>query len=321
MITYKQRIARHVFGATAILSLFAAAAAYTASWSGGELAMALAPQGGELTPTQIAALARQSIVAAFSVFLAVVGFGVLAFLWLAGHLERTYEYNKEAVEGQIAMIEALGAAIAKRDSDTGAHNFRVAWIAARIGLAMGVKELQLQALIAGSFLHDVGKIGIPDAILLKPGRLEGQELEIMRTHVQLGEQILSRISWLRDAKEVVGGHHEKWDGSGYPQALKGDNIPLLARIFAVADVFDALCSRRPYKEPMGYEESLRQIRQGSGKHFDPKVVQTFEIISREMYDTLDGSNEETARNLIGDMLREHFGLDGLLPKPIQQEIF
>jgi HD-GYP domain-containing protein (c-di-GMP phosphodiesterase class II) len=273
----------------------------------------LAPNGGELAPEQISALVRQASIAAFSVFLAVVGFGSLAYLWLSKHLARTYEYNKEAVEGQIAMIEALGAAIAKRDSDTGAHNFRVAWIAARIGLKMGVKKLRLQALIAGSFLHDVGKIGIPDAILLKPGRLEGQELQIMRTHVELGEQILSRISWLRDAKDVVGGHHEKWDGSGYPKGAKGKEIPLLARIFAVADVFDALCSRRPYKDPMGFDESMTHIKNGSGNHFDPSVVNAFETIARELFDTLDGSSEEAARDLVGDMLRDHFGLSGILP--------
>jgi HD-GYP domain-containing protein (c-di-GMP phosphodiesterase class II) len=147
------------------------------------------------------------------------------------------------------MMEALGRAIAKRDSDTGAHNYRVAWIAARIAERLGLSGSAMQALIAGSFLHDVGKIGIPDAILLKPGRLDEQEMDTMRTHVAQGEEIVTGMGWLDGAQAVVAAHHEKWNGSGYPRGLAGEAIPLAARIFAVADVFDALCSKRPYKEP------------------------------------------------------------------------
>lgn len=241
--------------------------------------------------------------------LAVFGFGGLVYVFVVLHMRRNLDFNREAVESQIAMIEALGAAIAKRDSDTGAHNFRVAWIAARIGQRMGVKDRILQALIAGSFLHDVGKIGIPDAILLKPGKLVGEELDIMRTHVALGEQILNRIPWLRSANDVVSGHHEKWDGSGYPRGLSGDAIPLLARIFAVADVYDALTSRRPYKAPMDYAETMSILRRDEGSHFDPKVMSAFEPISKEIYDRLDGAHEDEARDLLGEMLRVNFGLN------------
>jgi putative nucleotidyltransferase with HDIG domain len=151
----------------------------------------------------------------------------------------------EVLDSHIAMMEALGRAIAKRDSDTGAHNYRVAWIAARIAEEMGVEGSAMQSLIAGSFLHDVGKIGIPDAILLKPGRLDETEMAIMRTHVTLGEEIVRGMGWLDGAHEVVAAHHEKWDGSGYPRGLRAEAIPLAARICAVADVFDALCSKRP----------------------------------------------------------------------------
>lgn len=116
---------------------------------------------------------------------------------------------REVLDSHLAMKEALGRAIAKRDSDTGGHNYRVAWIAARIGEGMKPGGDEMQALIAGSFLHDVGKIGIPDAILLKPGRLDDGEMAVMRSHVALGEEIVAGIGWLEGAGEVVAGHHEK----------------------------------------------------------------------------------------------------------------
>ncbi|MEN6586144.1 MAG: HD domain-containing phosphohydrolase, partial [Sulfuricella sp.] len=139
---------------------------------------------------------------------------------------------REVLDSHISMMEALGRDIAKRDSDTGAHNYRVAWIAARIAERMGLMGSAMQALIAGSFLHDVGKIGIPDAILLKPGKLDDAELVIMRTHVAQGEEIVTGMGWLDGANAVVAAHHEKWDGSGYPHKVSGEAIPLAARIFA-----------------------------------------------------------------------------------------
>ncbi|HJV80866.1 HD-GYP domain-containing protein, partial [Noviherbaspirillum sp.] len=177
--------------------------------------------------------------------------------------------TSEILSSHISMMEALGRAIAKRDSDTGAHNLRVAWIAARIGECIGLHGKTMQSLIIGSFLHDVGKVGIPDAILRKPARLSAEESEIMQTHVAQGEDIVSNIDWLDEAKAVVVAHHERWDGSGYPRKLAGEAIPLAARIFAVADVFDALCSRRAYKEPMRFEEAMEILEAETGSHFDP----------------------------------------------------
>lgn len=116
---------------------------------------------------------------------------------------------REVLDSHIAMMEALGRAIARRDSDTGAHNYRVAWLAARVGRQMGLSKTAMQELIVGSFLHDVGKIGIPDKILLKPGKLDPEEIEVMRTHVHHGENILHGIGWLAGASEVVAAHHEK----------------------------------------------------------------------------------------------------------------
>lgn len=212
----------------------------------------------------------------------------------------------EILDSHIAMMEALGRAIAKRDSDTGAHNYRVAWIAARIGEALGLSGAAMQALIAGSFLHDVGKIGIPDAILLKQGKLDEGEMSIMRTHVALGEEIVHGMGWLDGAHEVVAGHHEKWDGSGYPRGLAGDAIPLSARIFAVADVFDALSSKRPYKLPFPFEEVMTILQKETGSHFDPAVMQVFLRIAPEVNATLKEISEADAQALLADKIKQHF---------------
>lgn len=214
----------------------------------------------------------------------------------------------EVLDSHISMMEALGRAIAKRDSDTGAHNYRVAWIAARIGEALGIQGSAMQSLIAGSFLHDVGKIGIPDAILLKPGRLDEAEFATMRTHVAQGEEIVTGMGWLDGAHAVVAGHHEKWDGSGYPRRLAGDAIPLAARIFAVADVFDALCSRRPYKEPLSFAEAMAILEKDTGSHFDPAVMAAFRPLATEIHLTLAERSEDETRELLEERVRAHFGL-------------
>lgn len=213
---------------------------------------------------------------------------------------------REVLNSHISMMESLGRAIAKRDSDTGAHNYRVAWIAARIAERMGLMGSNMQALIAGSFLHDVGKIGIPDAILLKPGKLDDAEMAIMRTHVAQGEEIVTGMGWLDGANAVVAAHHEKWDGSGYPRKIAGAAIPLAARIFAVADVFDALCSKRPYKEPMGFEAALAILEKDTGSHFDPSVMAVFRSLALEVFQRLENSTENDARQLLEERVRQHF---------------
>ncbi len=213
---------------------------------------------------------------------------------------------REVLDSHISMMEALGRAIAKRDSDTGAHNYRVAWIAARIAERMSLSGSAMQALIAGSFLHDVGKIGIPDAILLKPGKLDDAEFVIMRTHVDQGEAIVTGMGWLDGANEVVAAHHEKWNGSGYPRKLSGEAIPLAARIFAVADVFDALCSKRPYKEPMGFDAAMAILEEDTGSHFDPSVMAVFRAMAKDIFDRLANSSESNTRQLLEDCIRQHF---------------
>jgi putative nucleotidyltransferase with HDIG domain len=215
---------------------------------------------------------------------------------------------REVLDSHISMMEALGRAIAKRDSDTGVHNYRVAWIAARIAEEMGLAGTDMQALIAGSFLHDVGKIGIPDAILLKPGRLDDQEMTAMRTHVAQGEEIVTGMGWLDGAQDIVAAHHEKWDGSGYPRGLAGAAIPLAARIFAVADVFDALCSKRPYKEALPLADALAILERDTGSHFDPAVMAAFRPLVQEIHARLAHISEADARQLLEQRIRQHFEL-------------
>lgn len=213
---------------------------------------------------------------------------------------------REVLDSHISMMEALGRAIAKRDSDTGAHNYRVALISAQIAERLGFDDHAMQSLIAGSFLHDVGKIAIPDAILLKPGKLDEQEFEVMRTHVGQGEEIVTGMGWLDGANAVVASHHEKWNGQGYPRHLQGEDIPLSARIFAVADVFDALCSRRPYKAPMSFAAVMDILEQDTGSHFDPQVMAVFRPMAAEIHRSLIDAPEELVRDLLEQCVRRHF---------------
>lgn len=212
------------------------------------------------------------------------GFAVYPFVVSLGGVNS--RKSRELLASHLALMEALGRTIELRDEDTGGHNYRVAWIASQIGQALGLTRDELIHLIVGSFLHDVGKIGIPDAVLLKPDRLNDTEYLIMQGHVDKGEGILAGIEWLEKASVVVSGHHERWDGTGYPRGLEGESIPLLARIFAVADVFDALCSKRPYKGAYDFNTVMSMLRVDSGRHFDPAIIQAFIPMAREIYDIL-----------------------------------
>ena len=214
--------------------------------------------------------------------------------------------SNEILKGNIDMMLALGKAIALRDSDTGAHNYRVVWMAVEIAEKVSLDTDQIKALILGSYLHDVGKIAISDTIMLKPGRLDENEMAIMKTHVEEGVRMVEGIKWLESAAPVIGSHHEKWDGSGYPKQLSGETIPLNARIFAIADVFDALCSERPYKKPFSYQEALNIIKEGRGSHFDPCLVDLFEGQARRFYDQLVGLDEVSCHRLIQHKIDRYF---------------
>ncbi len=205
---------------------------------------------------------------------------------------------KEAYEkikmGYIDTINRLSRAAEFKDEDTGAHILRMSNYSAAIARKLGLKEKVVEGILYAAPMHDVGKIGIPDRILLKPGKLDKDEWEIMKLHTQWGSSILDGKSegFLKLAEVIAVNHHEKWDGSGYPNGLKGKEIPLIARIVAVADVFDALTSKRPYKEPFSNEKSFAIIKAESGSHFDPKVVDAFLAVKGEVLDVKESYQDE-----------------------------
>ncbi len=184
-----------------------------------------------------------------------------------------------------ATLEALGSALATREVGTELHSRRVHAYSLALARAHRLPEPDLEALGRGVLLHDIGKIGISDAILLKPGPLTPEEWTTMRRHPEVGRQLLERIPFLRDAIPVVYHHHERWDGTGYPLGLAGPAIPLGARIFAVADAFDALTFDRPYSTAMPMVAARERIRAAAGTHFDPDVVATFLAMPLAVFET------------------------------------
>jgi putative nucleotidyltransferase with HDIG domain len=183
----------------------------------------------------------------------------------------------------LATLSALASALDARERETQAHSARVQEYTLTLARAMKVPEAELKAMGAGALLHDVGKIGIQDAILLKPGALTDDEWAVMRRHPLIGAEILKRLTHLESAREIVIAHQERWDGTGYPVGLAGAAIPLCARIFAVADAFDAMTSDRPYRKKMSYADAQEEIARCAGTQFDPEVVQTFLAIPQEIW--------------------------------------
>ena len=209
----------------------------------------------------------------------------------------------------IGMLKVLGSAVAKRDSDTNAHNYRVTLYAIRFAEAIGLGAEGIRSLIKGAFLHDVGKIGISDTILLKPGKLNEEEFASMKTHPRHGEDILGRYAWLKDALDVVRYHHEKFDGSGYGAGLKGEDIPLRARLFSIVDVFDALTSRRPYKEPLSFSAAMEIIKQESGLHFDPQLIRFFEGIALDLFEKIGVVTDAAIEVELDAMVAKYFNIN------------
>lgn len=186
---------------------------------------------------------------------------------------RTQELKKT----QLQVVQKLGRAAEYRDNETGGHILRMSNISALLARHMGFQHEDVQHILHASPMHDVGKIAIPDNILLKPGKFNPSEWEIMKTHTTAGYRILycEETKLLQLAAEIALHHHEKWDGSGYPDGLSGEDIPMPCRIVAVADVFDALMSHRPYKKPWQQDEAIDFINSQSGQHFDPAVLHVF----------------------------------------------
>ena len=190
--------------------------------------------------------------------------------------QKVRERTTELEETQNEILERLALAAEYRDDDTGEHTKRVGQMAAQIAQALCLPQVEVELIRRAALLHDVGKIGIPDSILLKPGKLSPDEFSHMKTHTTLGAKMLSggRFPLLQRAQEIALTHHERWDGTGY-MLLQGETIPIAGRIVAVADVFDALTSARPYKEAWPPTEAIEEIQRQSGQQFDPQVVDAF----------------------------------------------
>jgi putative nucleotidyltransferase with HDIG domain len=182
-----------------------------------------------------------------------------------GSLERSYDIT----------LEALGDALDLKDAETEGHSKRVTAFTIAIARAMGLSHEQIRVIARGAFLHDIGKIAIPDQILRKPGALTPEETQIMREHCYRGYKMLARIPFLAEAAEIVYSHQERYDGTGYPRGLKGEQIPLGARLFSVADTLDAITSNRPYRPAQTLTAARKEIEVWSGRQFDPEVVRTF----------------------------------------------
>ncbi|HXI25934.1 MAG TPA: HD domain-containing phosphohydrolase [Pyrinomonadaceae bacterium] len=185
-----------------------------------------------------------------------------------------------------STLQALTAALEARDAETHGHSERVVTFSLRLGREYGLTSAEMKALEFGSLLHDIGKIGVPDAILRKPAKLTEEEWERMREHPLHGQQILRGIKFLTGAARVVAQHHEKWDGSGYPLGLKGEDIDVCARIFSVADAFDAITSDRVYRQGRSYEVALAELDEWAGRQFDPKIVEAFHRVPPEDWEEL-----------------------------------
>jgi putative nucleotidyltransferase with HDIG domain len=208
-------------------------------------------------------------------------------------LERSYD----------TTLEAMGDALDLRDQETEGHSKRVTAYTIAIARAMGLDADELRTIARGAFLHDIGKISTPDAILLKPGRLDTEEMAIMREHCQRGYDMVRKIPFLRDAAEIVYAHQERFDGSGYPRSLSGEQIPLGARIFAIADTLDAVTSDRPYRKGSSIHAATAEIVRCSGTQFDPKIVQVFLDIPSASWGELRSEIEHLSTSVLAASLR------------------
>jgi len=215
------------------------------------------------------------------------------------HLEEMVKKRTAQLETALCQVErsyedtlkALGAAVDLRDSETAGHSHRVTLYSAKLAKESGATERELKTIAMGAWLHDIGKLAIPDAILLKPGALTEEEWIIMRSHARLGFDLVKRIPFLAEAAEIILAHHERCDGSGYPRGLKTADIPIGARIFAVADTVDAMTSDRPYRSAHSFEEAQDEIRRGSGSRYDTRVASVFLSVALENWKAIRHSVE------------------------------
>jgi cyclic di-GMP phosphodiesterase len=215
--------------------------------------------------------------------------------------QRTGDLNTlvcELEEAYRQTLWALGSALESRDVETNAHSFRVMKYSQALASAMGINGKTLKNIEYGVFLHDIGKIGVADAILFKPGKLTEEEWAVMREHPARGRYLLAGIKFLEGGLDIVYSHHERWDGQGYPQGLHAESIPLGARIFAVGDTLDAMTSDRPYRKALSYEEARTEIMTNSGIQFDPAVVEVFHDFVDVEWMRLREEGEDLAHSIV-----------------------
>ncbi len=225
--------------------------------------------------------------------------------------QRTQELQAamtELEQSHSATLEALGSAIDLRDGPTAGHSRRVLLYSIKIAEKLGGLENQLRTLAMGAWLHDIGKLAIPDAILLKPGALNAQERQIMERHVEIGYDLIKGIPFLADAAQVILAHHERHNGSGYPRGLSGEDIPMCARIFAVADSFDAMTSDRPYRSALSADAARSIILSGRGKLFCPEIVDAFLAVDEDARQLISAGSQTASINKIISGDRLGFGL-------------
>lgn len=260
----------------------------------------------QVEPTTVSELNQRVQTTLLGVVL-VIGLTALALYPVIISLNReATNLSNELLESEHGLLKSLGSAIALRDSDTDAHNYRVTLYAVRLAEKLGISNDAIESLIVGAYMHDVGKIGIPDQILLKPGKLTDAEFSVMKTHVTLGENVIRGSSRLSTAKDIVLHHHEKFDGSGYPYGLAGTDIPLAARLFAIVDVFDALTSERPYKKSFSLEEAVKVLEDGRGRHFDAEMLDAFLAIVPELYEEIGKADEKTLHWWLANSIASYF---------------
>lgn len=218
--------------------------------------------------------------------------------------------SEDLNHANLGVLIALGSAVAKRDRETNSHDYRVTFYAASLAEEIGLPAERIRGVIKGAFLHDVGKLGVVDAILRKPGPLTVEETAAMKTHVSHGVEIVSRFRWLHDALDVVQHHHERFDGSGYPAGLRGEDIPVAARMFAIVDAFDALTSRRPYKEPASLEVALGMLEESRGAAFDPVLLDRFAELAPALHRSVSGASDAELAGGLDEMLARYFAHEG-----------
>lgn len=219
--------------------------------------------------------------------------------------KKVIQQTEELVRAYSGTLEAMILALDLREHETGYHSYRVTEYAINLGKHMNLSEEELSVIAKGALLHDIGKIGVPDHILLKPDKLTEEEWEHMRKHAQFGYDLLKRIDFLEASAKIVHTHHERYDGQGYPSGLSGDEIPLGARIFSVVDALDAMTSRRTYRKAIPFEEAVQKISEASGTQFDPEVIEVFATIPVEEWKSIKrriaGSSSEYLKQLMFEL--------------------